>query len=80
MKQGVVVAKDTEKTRVGLVLVTVLLCFCLSGDSSQLGWIFGTAGSRKGEDWLQAGMRRFRHDTDSPGGSRSWGLRLAVDP
>lgn len=79
MKQGVVVTKDTEKTRVEPGSVTVLLCFvCL--ETHVVGLVFVLLAAGRGEDWLQAGMRRFRHGHGQPRGLRSWGLRLAVDP
>lgn len=59
--------------------MTVLLCFCLSGDSCRSWVSFTLLAAGRERTGLQAGMRRFRHDTDSPG-LRSWGLRLAVDP
>lgn len=62
-----VVTKDTEKTRVEPSSCE-LSCFAFVCLETRRSWVsFRTAGSRKGEDWLQAGMRAVRHDTDSPG-------------
>lgn len=56
MQQGVAGTEVTEKSlRGSLVLVTVLLCFSSSGDSSRLGQ-FSHCWQQEGRS-LQAGMR-----------------------